>query len=220
MPEQYPIPLRLPDRYTRERFEPAACNREALALVDRFPRTGEYAAVIVGPPASGKTHLAQLWAARVDATAFGTPGATRDPCAPLIGPVVVDDAHTHAPHTLFHLLNTAKASAQSVLLTCSTPPAYWSTLPDLTSRLSSVETVILALPDETMIAEVLQKYFADQQVEVAADVAQFLSLRIERSFESARNYAESLNLLALSRKCAVTIPLARKLFNEEVSTPR
>ncbi len=210
---QYPIPLVLPDDYTRARFYPSPCNEEALTLVEHFPRAQAIGAVIIGPKASGKTYLAQLWAARVHAK----PLVAIDPLAPLSCPIVVDDAEKIDPEVLFHLLNNAKASSTCVLLTCNAPPAVWSRLPDLTSRLNSFETAMLALPDEAMLAEILQKYFSDQQLEVAPEVTNFLTTRIERSFASAREVAEKLNLLALSEKRAITIPLARKLFNEEVS---
>lgn len=213
MTAQYPMPLVLPDDYSRARFHVSACNNDALALVERFPQPGQFAAVIVGPKASGKTHLAHIWAARIHAKPFNA----IDPLAPLAHPVVVDNAENCDANSLFHLLNNAKASGHAVVLTCTERPAVWSALPDLTSRLNSVETVMLELPDEEALAGVLQKYFADQQLNIAPEVINYLTPRMDRSFQGARNLAEKLNLLALSEKRAITVPLARRLFNEEVS---
>lgn len=211
---QYPIPLIFPEDYSRARYQVSACNQDAFTLATHFPYGVDVGAVVVGPKASGKTHLAHLWSERVHATPF----AEVDPLAPLKQPVVIDDADARACADLFHVINNAKETGFCVLLTCSDVPAVWSTLPDLTSRLNSFTTAQLALPDEAMLAEMLQKYFTDQQLEVAPDVYHFLTARMDRSFASARMWAEKLNFLALSEKRAITVPLARRLFNKEVST--
>ncbi len=54
------LPLTLPHRaaMTREDFLAGDANRAALALVDAFPDWPSPIALLVGPPGSGKTHLA------------------------------------------------------------------------------------------------------------------------------------------------------------------
>ena len=50
-----------------EDFMPGECNREALAWLARWPEWPYPALILHGPPGSGKSHLARIWAARTGA---------------------------------------------------------------------------------------------------------------------------------------------------------
>src|SRR5205085_3032350 len=66
--DQLTLALALPaPTYAREDFVVAAGNREALAWIDRWPDWPAPALALSGPPGSGKTHLARIWAARASA---------------------------------------------------------------------------------------------------------------------------------------------------------
>ena len=59
-------------------------------------------------------------------------------------------------------------------------------MPDLKSRLGAAPNIRIHAPDETLIAAVMVKMFADQQMDVGADVLAYLVNRMDRSFEAAR----------------------------------
>ena len=56
---------------------------------------------------------------------------------------------------------------------------------DLKSRLGAAPNIRIHAPDETLIAAVMVKMFADQQMDVGADVLAYLVNRMDRSFEAA-----------------------------------
>src|SRR6185436_15464347 len=56
-----------PPTFAREDFVVSEGNREALAWIDRWPDWPAPALALSGPPGSGKTHLARIWAGRAGA---------------------------------------------------------------------------------------------------------------------------------------------------------
>ena len=85
-------------------------------------------------------------------------------------------------------------------------------MPDLKSRLGAAPNIRIHAPDETLIAAVMVKMFADQQMDVGADVLAYLVNRMDRSFEAARVLVTRLNNASLAAKRGITVPLARDVL--------
>ncbi len=197
----------------REDFLVSPSNEDAVAWIDRWPDWPGHALVLVGPPGSGKTHLGQVWRGRAEA----------QPCQPALipdsfafdVPFFVDHADDPAQdEDLFHLFNAAGEAGGFVLFASRTAPARWENrLPDLKSRLAAVPNIQIQAPDTRLIAAILMKMFADEQMDVGADVLDYMVNRMERSFEAARTLAERLNNASLATRRGITIPLAREVFD-------
>jgi len=67
MPAQLVLPLEPNNAMTRADFIVAPCNARAFAFLDSYPDWPAPMAALYGPSASGKTHLARIWAARAGA---------------------------------------------------------------------------------------------------------------------------------------------------------
>jgi chromosomal replication initiation ATPase DnaA len=191
---QPPLPLAYAQRLGPEDFIRSASNRSAAEwLADPLrwptPRT-----LLIGPPQSGKSHLAGLFAAR--------------------GGTVIEAADLAADgEPLFHAWNAATPAAP-LLLTARRLPKFWAhNLPDLASRLAATPLVRVDDPDDALLAAVLEKRFSEKGVRVAPDVFAFLVSRIERSFAAAAAVVEALDALALANRRAISIPLARELLD-------
>jgi chromosomal replication initiation ATPase DnaA len=136
------------------------------------------------------------------------------------GHLALDDAEASiaaggeaAETALFHLYNAVKARGDTMLFTARTPPSRWAlALPDLASRLGAVSAIAVAQPDDELMAAVLAKLFADRQLAVDRRVIDYIALRMERSFASARQLVDSLDREALARQRRVTRPLAAELL--------
>ncbi len=196
----------------REDFLVSPSNDEAVAWIDRWPDWPGHALVLVGSPGSGKTHLGQVWQGRAGAQPYQEDMLSSGDG--LDAPVFVDDVHMPGrDEELFHLFNAAGAAGSFVLFASRTSPARWENrLPDLRSRLAAAQNIQIQSPDTPLIAAVLMKMFADEQMDVGADVLDYLVNRMERSFEAARTLAESLNNASLATRRGITIPLAREVF--------
>lgn len=223
MPEQ--LAFDLPARPARGRadFFVAPSNAAALALIDGPADWPDRKLALVGPPASGKTHLVHVWAEATGAEIVEAADlAATDPAAVAASRhVAVEDAErifgsAEAEDRLFHLHNLLQSDGGYLLITGRQPPGRWSpTLPDLRSRLQGMTAAQLAPPDDALLAAVLVKHFADRQIEVQPNVVAFLLPRISRSFEAAADVVARLDRAALAQGQAVTRALARRVLDND-----
>lgn len=201
-------------------FLPASSNREALDAILRWPAWPSTACVVIGPPASGKTHLARIWAERARAV-FLRGHEIWGPAAPLMrlgeaDACVVDDAEDLADEALlFHLYNRLAGRGGSLLLTAERPVTAWKLrLPDLRSRLLTAWPLRIGAPDDALLAALLVKQLADRQLRPDAGVVSFLANRIERSFAAAQAVVRALDRASLRARRPLTMPLARQVVEE------
>ena len=217
-PRQLPLALPHVPRLERSDFLAADANAAALAWIDRFPEAPGRVLALHGPPGSGKTHLAHIWAARVGA-AFtrGVELAQLDIGAASLDGItalVVDGADrvagdAAAERALFHLINMLRERGAALLLAGREPAARWAiALPDLASRLRAAQAVGVGVPDDALLAAVLVKLFAERQLAVGQDVVQYLVGRMERSLAAARALVGAIDREALAQRRRITIPLA------------
>lgn len=214
-PTQIHLPLDLPARHSRESFVQAPCNMRAVAMMD-LPTWPAGKLVVCGPEGAGKTHLLHIWAADSGAALLqGDMLAQADVTALAAGrAVAIDDAPgvAHSPKAqtaLFHLHNLLAEQGGRLLLAARAPVRDWGIgLPDLASRLQACTHVGLAPPDDTLLAAVLTKLFADRQVRVPDNLIPFLLPRMERSLRGAQAIVAQLDAEALARKKPISRNLA------------
>ncbi len=198
-------------------FLVAPCNRDAVALLDRWPAWPGPALVVHGPDGCGKTHLTHVWRAQSGAAAISRDALTPDAVPDLLGSAraaVVEDADRGTDErALLHLHNVLAEDGGHLLLTARRPPAEWGVaLPDLASRLGAAMSVAVGAPDDALIGAVLVKHFADRQLAVDPAVVTYLQARMERSFASARTLTAALDAAALAAKRRITVKLARDVL--------
>jgi len=165
---------------------------------------------LVGPEATGKTHLARAWAAQVGAVELD-PSST-DIAAAGNGPMLMENADRADSETLFHLINMA-AAAGGLLLTSRRRPRAWpASVPDLRSRLNALATAELGEPDDAVLEGVLRKLFRERSIRPADDVYPYLMRRIERSVPAARTVVERIDETAGAESREITRTLARQIL--------
>lgn len=223
MTRQLAFDLPLRTALGREDFFVSATNAQALATLDGWRDWPRGKMLLIGPPGSGKTHLAHVWAEMT--------GAGMAPAATLAGAdlaalaaqpaLVVEDCTdlAHSPagqEALFHLHNMLAAHHAPLLLTASSPVRDWGlTLPDLASRMQAAAITRLDPPDDALLSAVLIKLFSDRQISVNPALVAYLLPRMERSFDAARALVARLDAEALARGCAVTRSLAASLLDND-----
>lgn len=214
MIQQLPLELGHRTALGRDDFLVSDCNRDAVGWIDLWPDWRARGLVLVGPSASGKTHLAEVWrtrsgALRVDAAELAQREAPVRLAEHLA--ILIEDADRGIDEkNLFHLYNQLVERDASLLLTAAEPPARWGLrLPDLRSRLSALPTVAIRPPDEALIRAILVKQFADRQLRVDPELVSYLVTRLDRSFAAAAMAVETLDRAALAARRAPTIPFAR-----------
>lgn len=196
-----------------EDFLVSNSNAAAVEMIDRWPQWPHPASLVAGPQGSGKSHIANVWRLRSGGgivTAAELDDATVASLADGAAIVVEDvDRGIADEKALFHLLNRARESKLSVLITSRVPPGEQEfRVPDLRSRLRALPLAEMQPPDETLLKAVLVKLFDDRQLSVEPQVIDYLNVRMERSMAAANRVVAAVDRLALATHRKVTRPLA------------
>jgi chromosomal replication initiation ATPase DnaA len=212
-PRQFVLDLAHRPALGAEDFLVSGSNASAVDFIDRWPEWPLPAAILVGPPRSGKTHLAHVWRRRSGASAVAAEALGEAAIGALKGggSLVVEDIHAGIAdeRTLFHALNLSRESRLFLLLTSRRPPGEIdAALPDLRSRLRALPVLAIAEPDDSLFRAVLVKLFADRQLAVEPHIIDHIALRMERSMAAAAGLVAEIDRRALASHRKVTRALA------------
>jgi chromosomal replication initiation ATPase DnaA len=219
MPRQLSFDLPARPALGRDDFFVSPSNALAVAMVGDMNTWTARKLVLSGPEGSGKTHLTHVWATQTGAPILcATDLGAQDIPSLANGPVAIEDVpeiatDQPAQEALFHLHNLMQVNGHPLLLTGRPAPNLWQlSLPDLQSRIQGAQHAILPPPDDTLLAAILAKLFADRQVTPRPDVIPYLVAHIDRSFEAAARVVEQLDHAALAEKRSLTRALAVRLL--------
>ena len=219
MPKQMVLPFGVQPALGREHFIVAPCNEAAFRFIDAWPEWPARACAIYGPKGCGKSHLAHVWAER----AHGVVVPAEDPDAvsvldrlgALDTPTIIDglgEASEKRDRALMALFERPRGF---LLFTGSSPPAEWNTIiGDLRSRFDSLLAFPMWAVDETLLAGLLQKLFADRQLDIPQSLATRVLARLERTPEAIATFVARADVKALSEKRAIGERLIQELLDE------
>ena len=205
--------------YAPEDYLTSPANEAAHRLVAAWPDWPGPLLFLSGPKASGKTHLAHLWAARSEASWLAPErikGADSGALLPANARLVIDDVEKLAEEAaLFHLLNALKERGGHLLITASRPLTQLKlATPDLRSRLAAGLSASIEAPDDALLRAVMLKHCADRQIKLPPEVLDYLLVRMERSFAAAAELTERLDTASLQQKRRITLPFVEELLKE------
>lgn len=218
--EQQILPLEFPPTFEIKDFIVSHSNEEAYLWLTRWPNWPNRCLAIYGDQGCGKTHLSHIWQNRTKARYLKGQDFNSVNLEILFEKphlAILDDAHLiEKEEKLFHFYNHLVQVKGSLLLLSRIAPAHWQVeLPDLRSRLNAMPAVQISSPDESLLAQVIHKLFADFQVTIDESVIIFLLKHVERSFKSVHKWVEKINSYALIHKRGITIPLIREVLLKE-----
>ncbi|MGE4430129.1 MAG: chromosomal replication initiator DnaA [Sphingobium sp.] len=161
--------------------------------------------ILSGPARSGKSTLGRHFSA-------------------LSGGLVIDNADQNAGQeedmSLFHQWNIARDSGRPLLLVGQDAPALWPvTLPDLRSRLAAAPHVRIAEPDDALVRQLIETGLAQGGSAYAADVPEWLTRRIERSYAAVADMLVRLNRLSLAASRRISVPLLKEALRQQGFSP-
>jgi len=216
-PRQLPLDLPIETRLEVEDFVISSSNEVAYQFIDKWPDWPDRVLLLTGPEASGKSHLAAVWAAKARAWIEKASDIKlyRVPHLVSSGALVIEDCDRSVldEHALFHLINAARERGTYLLLTARTGPNEWGLqTKDLLSRLRLAPEVKIDGPDDALLNAVLFKLFIDRQLVIDTTIITFIQSRIERSIAAARDFVERLDREGLARGKPITRALAAQLL--------
>ena len=224
--QQMPLDMPLPKLQGRDNFIIGACNRLAAAWINRWPDWPKpgHSLNLVGPGGAGKSHLAAIWQEMCGARLCDHPTELASIMANDDVPRVIldkiDGAFDWPEDTLFHLFTRCDVESGGLLMLSEKPVTqmHWD-LADLRSRMRGVATAFIDLPDDALIYELLEKYFADRQLLAPPAMLRYLLRRMERSFDAAQKIAAALDRRSIADKKPLSVGLARLVLHELQASP-
>ena len=193
---QIALPLDWPVADSDEDFLVSDSNRTAFDHFKRWSLWPVMATVLTGPRKSGRSLLGRIFVRKTGGRLF-------------------DDAQAHDEEALFHAWNEAQQSRKPLLLVADAPPPAWQiALPDLRSRLSATPHVAIEEPDDALLGNLVAKLLADRGIVVPPDLAEYLAVRIERSYLAVQAVVEILGRHMLVQHRRLTVPVARRVLTE------
>ena len=208
---QLVLPLETRSAQGRADFIVAPGNERAVAFVDSYPHWPAPSVVLHGPAASGKSHLAAVWAGKAGAAVVEAQSLGVD--TPQGALVVENVARGVAEAPLFALLERGTP----LLLTSQLPPAQWPeafdlSLPDLASRLRALLAFPLWAPDDALLMGLAVELFADRQLQVPESVVAHMIRSLDRSPGAIRDFVAQADAVALAEKRPVNLNLIKELL--------
>lgn len=216
--EQLSFDWALPVALGPEDFFVSEANADAHALVAGGLRWPEGRLVLLGPPGSGKSHLAGIWAAASGARRLRARDLSPEaPLPPEGAALLVEDMEElgrDAERPMLHVHNHLLATGGRLLLTADRPPGLWGIrLPDLLSRMEAAAQARLGEPDDALLEALLAKMFADRQMFPAPGVLHLVARRIERSHAAVARAVALIDRAALRAGRQITPVLARRALD-------
>lgn len=203
----------------RTDFFVSPANRMAVAMIDAADRWPNGKLILSGPSGAGKTHLAHVWATETGARIVSASDLpSLDIAQMAVQAIAIEDvpriaSDTSAQQALFHLHNLLMANGHRLLMTGRGAPNLWALeLADLQSRIDGTTHIDLLAPDDTLLAAVMLKLFADRQIAPKPDVIPYLLSRMKRSFSAAEEMVDRLDKAALSQHRTLSRRLASDLL--------
>lgn len=203
--KQLLFPLLTPADYSAEAFVPTAGSAVARAALAGLLPSGQphtlAGLLLVGEAASGKTHVGHIWQAGMNPVQTAWVDNLEQ----------LDKAGQEA---LFHTFNRLKEQGGALLVTSQTPLPELPLLPDLASRLATLQQATLQPPNEAELTILVAKWAAERQLVLAPAVVTYLMARAERSPAALRGLVQALDELSLEEKRAVTVPLVKRVLEQ------
>jgi chromosomal replication initiation ATPase DnaA len=220
--EQKILPLNSEVTSRAEDFIITPANEEIANLVETWPekwgvKPYPRAIWLYGPAKSGKTSLAKIWMERAEILWIDKNNLNDSPwrdLSPDIAGVVIDkpeDMIYENENLVLDCFNSLIEKNKYLLFVSGNQPHRLEiSLKDLASRLNSLQSFKIEIPDEETLKIIFTKFFSDFSLKVPPEVINYLATRVERDYQKALDIVKLLDQISLEEKRNITIPLIKE----------
>ncbi len=223
--KQFALPLKFRTIKNRENFLVSKSNQEAVNLIEnssfwkiRNKINSIPGAIIYGPKGSGKTHLSKIFEKKVNATYLTS--LKRDCLETVIEGknFILDDfvpGKKFPSELVMHFINQVTYNKCSVLFLSRLSPfeMNWK-LEDLNSRIRSLVSSEIKLPDDILLYSFIVKYSNDKKLILSDKKLIYIVERLGRSFENIIEIIDRLDVHSLEAKKKVTYKNIKIILDE------
>ena len=193
--KQMALPLKFKSVKNRENYLVSKCNIEAVKLIENFKfwqnrkKTNSIpAAMIYGPKGSGKTHLSSILQHKIDCVYLTS---LSENCLDQVTEgknFILDNfvpGKSFPSELVMHFMSQVTNKEGSILLLSRLSPFQmdWD-LDDLNSRVRSLVSSEIKLPDDVLLYSFIVKYSNEKNLFIDDKKLIYILERLDRSFES------------------------------------
>ena len=220
---QLALPLSFKILQNRENFILSESNKSAVKLIEKLKSwqintniNSIPAALIYGPSGCGKTHLSHIYKQSNNSLFFSSIASQDIRLAEKNKSFILDDfspGNNYPSETVMHFLNEVKYNSGSVLILSkkSAHEMDWG-LPDLNSRLRSLMTCKIELPDDILLYTLLIKYADEKKIILNDKQCVYILDRVERNFETIIKVIDHLDRISLETKKKITFNMINNII--------
>ena len=220
---QLALPLSFKILQNRENFILSESNKSAVKLIEKSKSwqintniNSIPAALIYGPSGCGKTHLSHIYQQSSNSLFFSSIASQDIRLAEKNKSFILDDfspGNNYPSETVMHFLNEVKYNSGSVLILSkkSAHEMDWG-LPDLNSRLRSLVTCKIELPDDILLYTLLIKYADEKKIILNDKQCIYILDRVERNFETIIKVIDHLDRFSLETKKKITLNMINNII--------
>ena len=210
---QQTLPLKLLPSYGRHDFIIGESNIEAVKWVDNFSKSKVNGLVIIGPVASGKSHLISTLKNKYKILEAEEINEEKINILELKD-LIIENIEKIKNHNFFlHVINVVKEKNYKVLLTSRLPIEKLDIkLEDLKSRLLAYSHSKILLPTDDVLRGIITKISRDKGLLLSDNVINYILSHVERSYSIINIFINELDQLSLIRKKKITIPFIKKFI--------
>ncbi len=210
---QQTLPLKLLPSYGRHDFIVGKSNLEAVKWIDNFSKSKINGLVIIGPIASGKSHLISTLKNKYKILKAEEINEEKINILELKD-LIIENIEKIKNHYFFlHVINIVKEKNFKVLLTSRRPIKELDIrLEDLKSRLLAYSHSEILLPTDDVLRGIIIKISKDKGLLLSDTTINYILSHVERSYSIINSFINELDQLSLIRKKKITIPFIKKFI--------
>lgn len=218
--KQLTLPLSWAFSKNIEDFIVNDCNRYAFEWLEKWPfKIQDNFVCLVGDKGSGKTHLSNIWASRLNGDVIHSSSDMFSKWYDMSSPdssqkyFVLDDVDQLKDDILlFYIYNTIKEKDAFLLMTAKEPPSKWGlSLNDIKSRISTINVINIEKPNDQAISSIIEKMLLQRGITVKDNVIEYIANRIDRSYESINYWVNQIDI-KLTEKSKVSFSTIKSIL--------
>lgn len=205
------------DSYNQNEFIISSSNVVAHNLINSWPNVwgvNPYPKTLIlkGPKSSGKTFLAKKWIVKSGAKILQKNHELTEATLLNYSAFVIEDFdNSWHEEKIFHYFNAINENSKYLLITTIQIPDI--KLPDLRSRINSLNIFNIHMPDDKMIEILIFKLFSHYSIIINSEIINFLIKKLPRDCAEIIKSVQIINDYALTHKHKITVPLIKKALN-------
>ena len=223
--KQMALPLTFKTFKNRENFIISKCNEEAVKLIEnssfwqnKRKINSIPAAIIFGPKGSGKTHLSYMFKEHNRCEYLSSLSSFNLDKIEEGKKFILDDfipGEKYPSKLVMHFLNRVTYQDGSVLFLSNLSPSNmdWK-LDDLNSRIRSLISSKINLPDDVLLYSFMVKYSNDKKLLINDKQLLYILKRLNRNFGSVISVIDKLDIYSLEIKEKISYKIIKTILNE------